>query len=509
MVLAALPYRTFDIERHAVPKELVLHLVAAMVAMLCLRRVTTLHLSRIDLWLLGYLGLSVVAALLATNWWLSGRALAISLSGSALFWSARSLGRVGLGRPLIVALAGAVILGALTALLQAYGLGSSLASLSRAPGGTFGNRNFMAHLVGLGLPTVILCALEARRRSHFVIWTVGMGVVCAALVLSRSRAAWLGCAAGLLFLGVNGLLAGLGRDRELRRRGSWLALALGLGVGLALILPNALDWRSDSPYLDSLRDVANYKEGSGRGRLIQYRNTMLLMGAHPLFGTGPGNWPVEYPRFVPKTDPSLDRDDGMTANPWPSSDWMAFASERGLPAFLLLLGVIGGLFFSKWRWWRADPDRGRDLAALTALAVLLIATVEGVFDAVLLLPAPTLVVWTILGALAPLSPSRRALTLTRGQRTGLLAAVGLLGASFTLRSTLQIRAMSAYSNDWSQSALERAARLDPGSYRIQIMLAESYVRRGGCQKVRAQAEAARRLFPNAPEPRRLLEACGK
>ena len=34
----------------------------------------------------------------------------------------------------------------------------------------------------------------------------------------------------------------------------------------ALLLPNTLDGRSDSPYLDSARDLVTYREGSGRGR---------------------------------------------------------------------------------------------------------------------------------------------------------------------------------------------------------------------------------------------------
>ena len=42
-----------------------------------------------------------------------------------------------------------------TGLIQAYGLiTSDLTSTTRAPGGTFGNRNFLAHLTAIGLPLV-------------------------------------------------------------------------------------------------------------------------------------------------------------------------------------------------------------------------------------------------------------------------------------------------------------------------------------------------------------------
>ena len=58
------------------------------------------------------------------------------------------------------------------------------------------------------------------------------------------------------------------------------------------LLPNRLEWKSDSPYLDSAAGLVNYKEGSGRGRLVQYGNSLRMTVAHPLFGVGPGNWPV-------------------------------------------------------------------------------------------------------------------------------------------------------------------------------------------------------------------------
>src|SRR5262249_56191534 len=113
---------------------------------------------------------------------------------------------------------GGGVFGALTGLAQAYGLvTTNLASMSRAPGGTFGNRNFMAHLVAIGLPVLLYLALEARSQARFVLGGAGACLAVAALVLSRSRAAWLAA-------GVAGGRAPLG--------GSWAGV-LGGGVGRA------------------------------------------------------------------------------------------------------------------------------------------------------------------------------------------------------------------------------------------------------------------------------------
>ena len=359
VVLAALPYPLFQLDRYTFVKELVLLAAALAAALLCIGSARKLTVFMVDALVAGFLALSLVSALFAANGWLAARALGVSIAGAGLFWAARAVARAGHGARLLAGLAIAVVLGAATGLIQAYGLVTSeLASATRAPGGTFGNRNFMAHLVAIGLPVLILVTLQARRKRDFALGAAGVALAAAALVLSRSRAGWLGAAACGIFLAVEGLWVGrLWADQQLRRRVRLLAgIALG-GLLLALVLPNRLNWRSDSPYLDSLTGVANYKEGSGRGRLIQYGNTLDMAGDHPVLGVGPGNWPVHYPKYMSPGDPSFDADDIIPTNPWPSSDWMATLAERGLPASLLLLLVGGSIALGAWARVRSGARR--------------------------------------------------------------------------------------------------------------------------------------------------------
>jgi O-antigen ligase len=286
-----------------------------------------------------------------------------------------------------------------------------------------------------------------------------------------------------------------------------IVFGAALGVGAALLLPNALNWRSDSPYLDSMRGVVNSQDGSGRGRLMQYRTTLRVALAHPLLGVGPGNWPVWYPRHAARGDPSLGQSDGMTANPWPSSDWMALLSERGMPAAVCLaLAVLGlglGALIALPRARRTDDL----LRPITLLLVLAAVIVVSSFDAALLLPAPALVVWALLGALAPAAPARITFNLM-GRRVWWVLGVLVVGAVASARSASQIAAMAAFGDGGSRVAMERAAQLDPGNYRVHLRLAQSDAKRGRCAGVRLHAVRALALFPNAPEPRRLLSACG-
>jgi hypothetical protein len=133
--------------------------------------------------------------------------------------------------------------------------------------------------------------------------------------------------------------------------------------------------------------------------------------------------------------------------------------------------------------------------------------VVGAFDAVLLLPLPTLFVWTILGALASSARPLRVVPLTRRSRRGALAAVALVGLVFLGRSTAQTVAMGVFDGH-ERTAMERAAAIDPGSFRIRMLLALAWARAGRCDRAIPHASAARALFPSYPAPARLLRACG-
>src|SRR5438552_13932022 len=150
----------------------------------------------------------------------------------------------------------------------------------------------------------------------------------------------------------------------------------------------------------------------------------------------------------------------MTFKPWPSSDWLALFAERGLIAAVILAGALVGIALG------GSP-------ALIATAAG--AIVAGLFDAVLLLPAPALLVWMTLGALStspPPQPSR--------SRTWLALAVIVISAIGAARSAAQLVAMHIYMTRGDRASLERAATIDPGNYRVQLRLAR-IGRRARCE----------------------------
>jgi heme A synthase len=141
------------------------------------------------------------------------------------------------------------------------------------------------------------------------------------------------------------------------------------------------------------------------------------------------------------------------------------------------------------------------------------ATVAGLFDAVLLLALPALLAWTAIGALwaptagdvsthspaVPAEPAR-----ARWLAVAAVVAVVLAAAAGTARSTAQLVSIGLASTREDLASLERAARIDPGNYRLRLRLARSA---RGTEARCAHAVGARGLFPEAAAARDLSRRC--
>lgn len=506
IVLVVAPFESFDLDRFFVPKEFVLHLAACLAGISMLGDVRRYRLSWVDVALVAFVVISALSAVFASNWWSAGRALAMSISGITLFWAARTITAAGLSPQLLGALALSVVLAAGTSLLQAYGLESIFFSEDRVPGGTLGNRNFVAHLAAFGLPLVLLVALRSKHFLVFLPGAMGTLLVVGTLILTRSRAGWLGFAAALFVLVFGALLTpAVRRSRRFMVRLFLVLFFAGGGVAAALLMPNKLQWSSDSPYLETARGVVNYREGSGRGRLIQYETSLQMVLENPLLGVGPGNWTVEYPAYATRGDPSLTRRvAGMTANPWPSSDWIAVITERGLAGLLLLLLAGTGIMWTAWKKMRATDDADEGLASLVLPALLAGIAVAGAFDAVTLLAWPTFIFWAAAGALWPRTEPAGTATSGVFRKMALLLLIVVTGMA-TLRSTGQTIAMGLYDRTTGPRALEFAAFFDPGNYRVHVRLAQMY--RNDREQRCEHATTAHRLFPHAAEAEQLARRC--
>jgi len=186
---------------------------------------------------------------------------------------------------------------------------------------------------------------------------------------------------------------------------------------------------------------------------------------------------------------------------------MAQVSERGIPALLALMAAValllGGAIVVRYDETRSPTAR---LAAVTGAAALTVAVIEGGFDAVLLLPAPALVVWAAAGALLPARHEMRELIFTIRTRIVVMLALAVFGALAIGLSARRVEAMRLASLG-TTAGLESAVRHDQGSYRLRMRAAENFAAHRQCDKAREHALVARELMPQALAPRRLLELC--
>jgi len=128
---------------------------------------------------------------------------------------------------------------------------------------------------------------------------------------------------------------------------------------------------------------------------------------------------------------------------------------------------------------------------------------------VLLLALPSLLVWLTLGALwtpsAPRTAGHPADSAVPASASAALLALALFAVAGTVRSTAQLAAIGIYATRNDVPALETAARLDPGNYRLRLRLARNARgREARCE----HARAAHALLPNATAARDLSRRCG-
>jgi putative inorganic carbon (hco3(-)) transporter len=440
-VLAIVPSSATGICLCNAPKELVLELVGlgsiALLALYCSR----IRVDLVDLLLALFLICSIISGgFAAPDRWEALRAVGISVAGVAIFWSSRVMAKSGRRRQLLDLAALAVVLLAATVILDALGFNYGL-SVTR-PAGTLGDRNSAAHFLALGMPLLFLQAFETGSAWRHRLALSSLLIVGAALLLTRSRAAWLAVLSGMLLIAI---LLGLTPQRfhpsltTTRVMRAMAALVAGLILGL--YLPTQLHWRAAHPYLESFENLAESNSGSGRVRLNQYHDSLLMLIDHATLGVGPGNWKILYKarasdltKHNPKNlTPTYQRRAERTIWYLPNrlnSDWIAFAVERGLPAVTFLLAALAA--FAIWSgisWSRlniaapgSDPNP-RLVVLLTLVAVIVIV---GSFDAVLQLPAPTYLAFLTLGALAPTSKPLFSISLSRTPRLLVAATTVLL-----------------------------------------------------------------------------------
>lgn len=289
--------------------------------------------------------LAISAYFLVTNLVRSRRELGVAvgaLVGGGLTAAVLGLGLYALGPRALNVLARLAVVGYPTGKILRY-IEDDPAKALRATGTSVDPNSF----AGLLMVVLVITIGQAAARRPLIprlLAVVAIPPVGLVLLLTYSRAAWVGVAVAVFFLAVvryRWLVAPLA---------GVLLLAQGLGVGRA--------------FVGRLLLGLQLKDPATKLRLAEYQNALAIIREHPVFGVGFG------------AAPAIDRQTGV------SSIYLTIAERTGLLGLALFTVAVGLVLWRGWRAVRAEAamKTAAGEAAVALTAALGAAVVAGALD---------------------------------------------------------------------------------------------------------------------------------
>lgn len=196
--------------------------------------------------------------------------------------------------------------------------------------------------IGIALAFLLFAARTFRER-----WlaTGAMSALVAALVLNQTRGVWLAA------IVVAGYLVACWRPK-------WLfAIPVLAGMGW-LAAPDAIRER----IVSIVRPHGT--QDSNQHRIIVWRTGLAMMAAHPLLGVGPERVGPEFITYLPADIPK-PLPEGYYAHV--HNVYLQYGAERGLPAILAILWLLGKMAVDWIAALRSGGDRFLLHSAIAAL----------------------------------------------------------------------------------------------------------------------------------------------
>ncbi|MBN1476279.1 tetratricopeptide repeat protein [Candidatus Sumerlaeota bacterium] len=285
--------------------------------------------------------------------------LALGRWGELALWSALiPLAAAVSGRRWLPRLGGAVALAAGLASLPLLISHLDWFGLARLEAGTFGNRNQLGQFLAMALWFAVVPLMRRRGVAWRAGWIALCAVILCALLLTRSKGAWMGAVVAPLILGGAMGLGLLPRWRgELSRR----LLAPALLLMGALVVLAALN-------ADSLRrewaTISSDSQGIAVRRML-WSGTVEMIGDSPLLGVGIGQWPLTFPPHMDQEHFAFEGTRPREAH----SDWLQMIAETGALGALTMLLILVWVGLQCRRALRT-PEAAAPTLALLALAVM-------------------------------------------------------------------------------------------------------------------------------------------
>jgi O-antigen ligase len=368
-------------------------------------------------------------------------------------------------------LAAVLLATSLLGLLQRFGLAEVLGyGVEREPVSVFGNLNVASEWTAVAAMAVAVLGTSRRWLGHTALVAAG-----AYLVVAQSRS-------GLVALPIGLLLLVFLRARN----GGPIALLLALaGAGAGFLVQTTV---SAPPSIDQ-RVLEAEQKRAGATLEVRYeiaRGCTQLFAERPLFGWGPGQFAVQYPRVRSQREIELSSHGRQFATEVRTAhdDWLELLVEGGLP---VLLAFALALFALQ----RGNRDKARLLPLFVLLLLMFVRAPLGNAPAV----ATALL---LVGTQAPAPPTTRSTAWLHRAMGLLLAVSGLLPL---VAHCLFVPYQGAVANGDAppRAPLERAIAWMWWEPRWWQLLAQEQLASGELSNARRHSSVAYTLRPHDPQ----------
>lgn len=359
----------------------------------------------IDLAAVGFLLLTAAATAMSADPWhaiigerLQFQGLLTTAAYIVVFFAARyAFSEAGQVRALSIALLAGGLIASAYGLAQWVGLDPIWADLFKSRiFSTMGQANALAAFLAVA---IVMAVVLAARGRWLILLAASVAPVSLALVLTFGRGGYVGLVAGLAVAGAV-LLRGL--DAAVVRRFA-PRVAAGLVAALIIVTTLALAWQPAADLVSRVSErvavVADPSESSNRIRLDLWSVALDITADHPLLGTGPDSYVLEFPGY---RDDVLPPDRAANLARFrvesPHNVYLAVASGSGIPALLALLVLVVSCFWlgARAAWGELTATRRFVLAGLLGGATVILLT-NGFMTGE---PATSAIWFVILGAMA-------------------------------------------------------------------------------------------------------------
>ena len=359
------------------------------------------------------------------------------------------------------------------------------ASSGEEVAGTYWNRNHLAGLLEMVLPLCVAYAVFLKRRNKGALLPmVLIAIIFLGVVASGSKGGYVATLAGLLAMG---LVVALTRFSGIAK---WATLAALPVIGIVAF---ALFGNQD--VLIRLTGVLDTADGmTGEGRVPIWADSLRLLAAYPVFGSGLGTYFASFVAF---------QTTGLS-NHWTHAhnDYVESATDLGVIGLVLFLVMFFIVAAAALRLTRERRQSGADLLALGCLGSFAAIGLHSAADFNLYIPANALTLAWIAGIAAGIPVRQGSREVSGGRKlqpatmalaivTLVLSAIAIVGAA--PRSTIE-------SNTAPGTLTERldAVRRSPAYPFLWLDVAEALKESGRTDEAKASVTQAMALGEHVP-----------